>query len=153
MLDELTRAVETAPDRAALARELVRTKDDGRIKLYVIREALACRRARAALFGDGDYRPLETQGPLAEYALAFARVGNGTAALTVVPRLFARRGADGPPLGTTYWDDESRVLVPLEAGARLVNTLTGERLTVEGGGVRLADILSNFPVALLVTPD
>jgi maltooligosyltrehalose synthase len=45
------------------------------------------------------------------------------------------------------------VLVPLEAGARLVNTLTGERLTVEGGGVRLADILSNFPVALLVTPD
>ena len=69
------------------------------------------------------------------------------------PALVRRRGRDGPPLGTTYWDDESRVLVPLEAGARLVNTLTGERLTVEGGGVRLADILSNFPVALLVTPD
>jgi (1->4)-alpha-D-glucan 1-alpha-D-glucosylmutase len=153
MLDELTRTVETTPDRAAFARELVRTKDDGRIKLYVIREALACRRACAALSGDGHYRPLETQGPLAEHALAFARVGSGTAALTVVPRLLARRGADGPPLGTTYWGDESRVLVPPEAGARLVNVLTGERLAVEGGGLRLADVLSNFPVALLVTQD
>jgi (1->4)-alpha-D-glucan 1-alpha-D-glucosylmutase len=153
MLDELTRAVEAAPDRVALARELLKAKDDGRIKLYVIREALACRRARAGLFGDGDYRPLETQGPLAEHVLAFARVRNGAVALAVVPRLLARRGADEPPLGATYWGDESRVLVPLEAGTRLVNTLTGERLTVEGGGLRLADVLSNFPVALLVSQD
>src|SRR5262245_52379177 len=53
MLDELTKAAETAKDLAAFTRELVDGKDDGRVKLHLIRQALACRNAHATLFRDG----------------------------------------------------------------------------------------------------
>jgi (1->4)-alpha-D-glucan 1-alpha-D-glucosylmutase len=149
LLDELTRAAEMARDRAAFVHELVKSKEDGRVKLYVIREALAYRRAHAVLFRAGDYRPLGVEGPLSEHILAFARLTADAAALTIVPRLLARRGVEGLPLGRAYWGDETRVLIPLEAGRRFVNRLTGERLEVERGALPLASVFATFPVALL----
>ncbi len=151
MLDELIGATEQVSDRAAFAQELVKAKEDGRAKLYMIREALACRRAHAPLFRGGEYRPLETRGPLAEHILGFARVAKEAVALTIVPRLLARRGIEEPPLSKSYWGDESRLLVPPEAGPRLVNRLTGERLAVDRGALSLADVFASFPVALLVS--
>ncbi len=151
MLEELTRAVDTAPNLAAFAQDLVRRKEDGRLKLYLMRQALACRRAHATLFGDGDYRPLEARGPLAEHVLGFARVAKEAVALTIVPRLLARRGIEDAPLGERYWADETRLLVPPEAGPHLVNRLTGEQLAVDRGGLSLADVFASFPVALLVS--
>jgi (1->4)-alpha-D-glucan 1-alpha-D-glucosylmutase len=150
-LDELTGAMEQVSDRAAFAQELVKAKEDGRAKLYLIREALACRRAHAPLFREGEYRPLETEGPLAEHVLGFARVAKEAVALTIVPRLLARRGIGEPPLSETYWGDDVRLLVPSEAGPRLVNRLTGERLAVDRGVLLLAEIFRSFPAALLVT--
>ena len=67
-----------------------------------------------------------------------------------MPRLLARRGIEEPPLSETYWGNETRVLVPPEAGPRLVNPLTGERLAVNCGALSLADVFASFPVALLV---
>ena len=151
MLDELTRATAMGSDRAAFAQELMKTKEDGRGKLYVIREALACRRGHPALFNEGEYRPLEIQGPLAEHVLGFARLGKDAVALTIVPRLLARRGIEEPPLGLAYWGDETRVLVPVEAGPQLVNPLTGERLAVKRGTLPLARAFASFPVALLLS--
>jgi (1->4)-alpha-D-glucan 1-alpha-D-glucosylmutase len=150
LLEELTRAADTAPDRAAFAQELVAGKDDGRVKLYLIRQALACRHARATLFTDGEYRPLESRGPLAEHVLAFGRVAKEAVALTIVPRLLARAGFEQLPLGKSCWGDETRLLVPPEAGPSLVNQLTGERLAVDGGALLLAEVFTSFPVALLV---
>jgi len=150
MLGELTSAVDTVPDRAAFVQGLVNSREDGRLKLYLIRQALACRREYATLFRDGDYRPLEGRGPLVEHVVGFARVARDGVALTVVPRLLARRGIEEPPLGERYWGDETRVLVPPEAGPRLVNQLTGEHLAVDRGGLSLAAVFARFPVALLV---
>ena len=152
LLQELLTAIAGAADRAALAHELVKTKDDGRVKLYLIREALAFRRARRALFEQGDYRPLEARGVWAEHVCAFARVTGGEAALTIVPRLLARRGADGLPLGAEYWAD-TWLELPRELGGRFMNVLTGE--TIESGtageaaALPLAAALATFPVALL----
>ena len=150
MLEELTRPADTAAERAAFAQELVDRTDDGRVKLYLIRQALACRNAHATLFTDGEYKPLESRGPLAEHVLAFGRVAKGAIALTIVPRLLARRGVEQLPLGKSYWGDETRVLAPPEAGPWLVNPLTGERLTVDRGALLLAEVFMSFPVALLV---
>jgi (1->4)-alpha-D-glucan 1-alpha-D-glucosylmutase len=150
MLEELTNAVDAVPDRAAFAQGLVNSREDGRLKLYLIRQALACRRAHVTLFGDGDYRPLEGRGPLAEHVLGFARVATDAVALTIVPRLLARRGIEELPLGDRYWGNETRLLVPPEAGTRLVNQLTGEHLAVDHGGLALARVFASFPVALLV---
>jgi (1->4)-alpha-D-glucan 1-alpha-D-glucosylmutase len=150
LLEELMRAADTAPDRATFAQELVDGRDDGRVKLSLIRHALACRNAHATLFGDGEYRPLECRGPLAEHVLAFGRVAKKAIALTIVPRLLARRGSEQLSLGKSYWGDETKLLAPPEAGPRLVNPLTGERLTVDRGALLLAEVFTRLPVALLV---
>jgi (1->4)-alpha-D-glucan 1-alpha-D-glucosylmutase len=147
LLADLERALATT-DRASLAFELFKDKQDGRVKLYLVREALAFRRARPALFSSGEYRPLETRGALAEHLCAFARVADGAAALTVVPRLLARRGVESPPLGVEYWQDTALV-VPAELGARFVNVLTGERLEARGDALALGEAFAHFPVALL----
>ena len=80
----------------------------------------------------------------------YGRVAKGAIALTIVPRLLARRGVEQLPLGKSYWGDETRVLAPPEAGPWLVNPLTGERLTVDRGALLLAEVFMSFPVALLV---
>jgi maltooligosyltrehalose synthase len=88
---------------------------------------------------------------MADHVLGFARIAGREVALTIVPRLLARRGVEAPPLGAEYWGHEARVLVPPEAGARLVNRLTGERLVPAGGTLSLADVFAAFPVALIVS--
>src|SRR5437899_12893161 len=102
LLDDLVAEIENTHDLAALARSLIKSREDGRAKLYLIRQGLAFRRARAALFAHGEYRPLEARGPLAEHLCAFARVANDVVSLTVVPRHLAKRGIDHPPPGAAY---------------------------------------------------
>jgi (1->4)-alpha-D-glucan 1-alpha-D-glucosylmutase len=151
LLDELRTAMDAARDRAAFAHELVKSKEDGRVKLFLIHEGLAYRRARRALFEEGDYRPLEARGVWAEHVCAFARV-TANVAITVIPRLLARRGADGLPLGPDYWAD-TWVELPRELAGSFTNVLTGETVesTPAGEAVALpvAGALSAFPVALL----
>jgi maltooligosyltrehalose synthase len=142
-----------APDQAALARHLVDTKDDGRIKLYAIRQALRARRERAALFATGQYRALETAGPRRGHVCAFARVGAGMAAVTAVPRLLAAGGFPDPPLGAAAWGRESAVLVPPDVGRRFRNAFTGEWVEVDAGRVDLAAAFASFPVAVLLRDD
>jgi len=152
MLDELVTALGAAADRVAFAHELVKTKEDGRVKLYLIREGLAFRRARRVLFERGEYRPLEARGVWGEHVCAFARVDGGAAAVTVIPRLLARRGTEALPLGAEYWAD-TWLELPRELGGRFVNALTGERLETstagEAAALPLASALAAFPVALL----
>src|SRR5262245_51518327 len=150
LLGELERALAATSDRAGLAFDLFKHKDDGRVKLYLTREALAFRRAQPALFAAGDYRPLEARGPLAEHLCAFARVADAGAVLTVVPRLLARRGSEAPPLGPEYWKDTG-ITMPAEVGTWFVNALTGERWETRGDSLALGDVLAHFPVALLAS--
>jgi (1->4)-alpha-D-glucan 1-alpha-D-glucosylmutase len=152
LLDEVLMALGTGADRVAVVQELVKSKADGRVKLFVIHEGLAFRRNHRALFEAGAYRPLEVRGAYAEHVCAFARVAGSQAALTVVPRLLARRGVDAVPLGTEYWAD-TWLELPRELAGRFSNVLTGERLATapagEGVGLPLADIMATFPVGLL----
>jgi (1->4)-alpha-D-glucan 1-alpha-D-glucosylmutase len=148
LLEEVLTALAAGRDRAVFAEELVKSKADGRVKLFVIHQGLAFRRARRALFERGAYRPLEARGAYAEHVCAFARVADDDAALTVIPRLLARRGVDAPPLGLEYWAD-TRVELPRELTGRFTNVMTGERVEAGEGGLALADVLTAFPVGLL----
>jgi len=154
-LDDLVAEIENTHDLAALARSLIKSREDGRAKLYLIRQGLAFRQARAALFAHGEYRPLEARGPLAEHLCAFARVANDVVSLTVVPRHLAKRGIDDPPLGAEYWAD-TWIALPDDLGARFSNVLTREpveaHLTAQGRGLMLGSVLQSFPVALLEAP-
>jgi (1->4)-alpha-D-glucan 1-alpha-D-glucosylmutase len=146
LLDELRAELAAGADRRTLAEQLLKSWEDGRVKLYVIHQGLAARRAHRALFERGEYRPLEAAGPLAEHVCAYARVAGGAAAVTVVPRLLARRGGDEAPLGTAYWADTA---LPAPGPLPLVNAFTGERVEPEDGRLPVGRVLARFPVALL----
>ena len=148
-----------ATNRAALVGELAEQMNDGRVKLYLTRCALAFRTRHAALFSEGDYQPLAATGSRADYVCAFARTAGGETAIVVTPRLVAglTDGVERLPVGAEVWGDTWLPLPDARAGDRLRNVLTGEdvAVTARAGavGVSLADVLSRFPVALLAGAD
>ena len=102
MLAALDRLV--ARPTAAGVRELLRSWPDGRITLYVTRQALAARKRWPSLFNDGRYQPLEAAGEQAGHVVAFARGDDRQFALVVVPRLVAQLSpAARAPLGRRTW--------------------------------------------------
>lgn len=126
---------------------------DGRVKQQLIRAVLAQRRAHAALFTDGAYRPMEATGTLAAHVLAFARTLEGDVCIAVATRLAARL-ADPvlPRIPTQCWDDTAlHVGALMETGADgpWTDVLTGHVVTASQGWLRLHDVLAVLPVALL----
>jgi (1->4)-alpha-D-glucan 1-alpha-D-glucosylmutase len=150
ILAELDAEVAAASDLPALARRLVEAREDGRIKLHVVRRALSARHRHGALFAAGDYQPLEAAGPRAEHVCAYARTRGAESAITIVPRLLAAGGFPDPPLGSAAWGAGSHVLIPAHEGRRFRNAFTGESLRPESGRLDLASVFASFPVALLI---
>ncbi|MBG6237893.1 (1-_4)-alpha-D-glucan 1-alpha-D-glucosylmutase [Mycetocola sp. CAN_C7] len=109
--------------------------DTGAAKLLVTSRALRLRRDHADWFSR--YLPVPAYGAQADHVVAFDRGG----AITVATRL---------PLGLEAvggWGDTTLEI----AGRSWVDVLTGERCS--GGSVKLADLLSTYPVALLVADE
>ncbi|MDZ7700368.1 MAG: malto-oligosyltrehalose synthase [Deltaproteobacteria bacterium] len=117
--------------------EIMTRMDEGLPKLWVIRQTLHLRRSRPKPFGPtGSYRPLYAQGGRADHVVAFIR---GGLVLSVTPRLIMGLNGD--------WSDTK---LDLPEG-RWHNILTGDEVT--GGPVGLQELLSRFPVGLLVQGD
>ena len=155
--------------RADLARALVDSKADGRIKLYLTHRALRFRRDHAELFRAGSYVPLEALGDAGEHIVAFARAlaapspasgARGTSVpgeetLAIAPRLLAKRlrDADALPLGVAAWGDTLLALPHATPGRHYRDIFTDRTHPVierDGTiGLPLADLLEHFPVALL----
>jgi (1->4)-alpha-D-glucan 1-alpha-D-glucosylmutase len=153
MLNELGTAIAQTGDLSALARSLVDSKEDGRIKLFLTMQGLRYRRQHPTLFLAGAYHPLDADGPRKEHLLAFARRTESHMAVAVAPRFLARLDHDGPPLGRAVWQ-RTWLLLPAEwRGHRYRNVLTGEVVPVsshEGRPALPVDaVLSSFPAALL----
>jgi (1->4)-alpha-D-glucan 1-alpha-D-glucosylmutase len=163
MLDELQRSPLGTPisdwrpqGLAALARELVATKEDGRVKLYVIYRGLQCRRDYGGLFTQGDYTPAHALGSRSENVFAFVRRLEDRWAIAVAPRLQTQLmpSPGDLPLGPEVWQDSALVLPGFSPHDRCRNVFTGElHDLIEWDGravIPLADVFANFPVALLV---
>ena len=109
--------------------------DDGRAKLWVTSTALRLRRDHPELFTG--YTPLSAAGEAADHVLGFARGG----AITVATRLPVGLAARGG------WGETTLVL----PDGSWTNALGTGRFG--GGQVRVADLLADLPVALLVKED
>jgi (1->4)-alpha-D-glucan 1-alpha-D-glucosylmutase len=136
-----------------LVSELLRTWQNGTVKLYVTAKALGFRRNHGALFLEGDYLPLEASGALKEHVCAFARLHKDAWAVAIVPRMVAGLIAPGEfPVGQSVWG-RSAVSLPSAAPAEWLNLLTGEGLktlrVTKGRALLLGDVFRSFPVALL----
>ncbi len=155
LLAELREALGKAgAQRADLARELIEKKEDGRVKLYVISQALGCLRDNPGLFSAGEYVPLEAIGG-AGHVFAFLRRRGGRTALVVLPRLLTELvpQTGDLPLGRQVWWDGLLPIPDLEPGRRFRNLFTGEILTPKDGRLPLAEVFATFPVALCLAQD
>jgi (1->4)-alpha-D-glucan 1-alpha-D-glucosylmutase len=118
---------------------------DGRAKLHVIHQGLAVRKSHAAAFHGGRYTGLYADAGYEENVIAFSLAAASRTIVAVAPRLFSRKMEEGlAPIGQAFWAD-SRLVLP-EGAYVDVMTQRGHN----GGAVPLADLLAEFPVALLV---
>ncbi|MCK6068358.1 MULTISPECIES: malto-oligosyltrehalose synthase [Microbacterium] len=144
LVDPDNRRAVDFPARAAMLADLDAGFDRGELpdvdatgaaKLLLTSRTLRLRRDRPDLFTR--YTPLTVVGEASAHAVAFDR-GGAQAVATRLPLGLARRGG---------WGDTA--LLRRETPA--VDVLTGRRY--EGGVIPLADLLSTYPVALLVPED
>ncbi|MEV7396998.1 malto-oligosyltrehalose synthase [Aeromicrobium sp. NPDC092404] len=125
-----------------LRREMLARFDEGLVpdldvsgatKLFVVNRALTLRRDRPELF-EG-YRPLRAEGSAADHALAYARSEDLVVVGTRLPVGLERDGG---------WGDTTVTLTEGE----WTDVITGS--SVDAGAIEVAELLSRFPVALLV---
>ncbi len=144
------------PERA---RTLVGNWQDGRAKLWLIRQTLQFRREHATLFAEGDFLPAQVRGPMSEKVAAFFRRHKNEWALTVVPRWQAalRHLADEATPNQPCWTSESfsetTIVLPSEARRSWSSVLTPAKTqaleSTTESVLNVRDLLSDFPVALL----
>jgi (1->4)-alpha-D-glucan 1-alpha-D-glucosylmutase len=144
MLRELD---EASMPRRKLACDLIRNKEDGRVKLYVTAQALRLRRDHPGLFSTGEYLPVEAAGAMREHVFSFARRHGDEIAVAVVPRLVTRlaAGPEGLPLGGV-WQDTRLSLPEVDRRMHWRNIFTGRDVSE----LRLSEVFADFPVALLM---
>lgn len=154
---------ELGPNEKSLrpvARFMATHPRDGRIKLFLTWRTLQFRRRHVDLFDRGQYIPLAAVGSKANHVCALAWRLSGQSdpsdrvALAVAPRLLARLTPAGngdrpmPPLGEAVWQDTALDVSSLPQ-TPLLDILTGQTVAPQRGCLRLADLLADFPVALL----
>ncbi len=140
-------------DRTELARELIGSRADGRVKLYVVSRALRCRRDHAGLFTEGEYVAAGASEPFTDNVCAFMRRRWRAAALAVVPRLLRRVVGPGElPLGAAWRDGV--LFLPPDAPRRWRDVFSGAVLdSTERDGrpvLAVAEAFATFPLALLL---
>ncbi|HAX78272.1 MAG TPA: malto-oligosyltrehalose synthase [Cyanobacteria bacterium UBA11372] len=132
--------------------ELLSSKEDGRIKLFLTHKVLQARKENLAVFEQGDYQPLDVVGKYRDCVVAFARSFGDKMAIAVAPRFFTTFVKPGElPLGEQVWAD-TKLLMPQGVESTWRDAITNQ--TVSGGDrVAIAQILQHFPVALLISQD
>jgi len=136
-LNELARA----PDWAALAESW----PDGRLKLALTAHLLALRNEFAALFAEGEYRPIEVTGRHRNHVVAFARISGGDAIVVAAGRVFAPFTENGQRWPRAQDWDAELVLDGLSAAQ---DALKGETFSPEPT-VPVARLFTHLPVAIL----
>ncbi len=141
---------DTKTDVLRLIQELLNHKQDGRIKLFLVKQALNLRNQYASVFEQGSYIPLEVTGQLKNHIIAFARKAGETTIVTIAPRfLTSLITLDQNPLGESIWLDTA-VKLPFDGSFQWRNAITNQ--TVQSSHqILIADALAHFPVALLVS--
>ncbi len=155
LLADLTRTLAVPTNRLQVFQDLFRQRVDGRIKLFIMAEALRFRRDHPALFRSGGYVPLEAQGLRSRHVFAFARVQGPDALLCVVPRFLAQLVPDVTvdPLGDAVWKDSWLTMADWGRGAQFRDIFTGNMLRTANRHDRsilpLGEIFLHAPIAWL----
>ena len=127
-----------------LIEELIATKENGKIKLFLTHQLLTARKKYSELFQNGDYQELEVTGEHQDSIIAFSRNYGDKTIVAIAPRFLTGIIKPGQlPLGMEVWSDTSLKL----ANKDWHNLIDGQAIT---GEIAVGKILQNFPVALLI---
>jgi (1->4)-alpha-D-glucan 1-alpha-D-glucosylmutase len=151
LLDEIEGGASGDPEsRSRYLAGLAASPEDGRLKLHVVRAALAARHQRPAAFRSATYVPLEATGGSADRLIAFGRGDGAERLVAAVPRLVAGHVLPGgSPMDEVLWQD-TRLPIPEGWPQRWTCALTGRALEAGSGGLRVSELFRVLPVTLLL---
>jgi (1->4)-alpha-D-glucan 1-alpha-D-glucosylmutase len=131
-----------------LTAELLNTKTDGRIKLFLIWKALKVKAENKTLFQKGAYKLLQVEGKHKENVIAFARSYDTEFMITIVPRFLTQIISENQlPIGKQWQDTH---ITSDFNPANWINCITDQQLHAQKK-IYISDALSDFPVCLLKT--
>lgn len=137
-----------AGEPSLLIDELKATREDGRIKMFLIYKALDARIRYRKVIETGNYIPLETAGEYKDHIIAFAWEHRPVWIITIAPRLLTSIVQEGVyPLGRDIWGD-THIILPEDAPATFKEEITG-MVSECGKLIFIGDLLKLFPCALL----
>ncbi len=136
-------------------KELLANPQNGHLKLWTTTMALNFRKRHSSLFLDGEFVPIETEGPRSPHVCAFGRMKNGHVAVIVIPRFISNLCQEPAqwPIGKEIWEDTSLRLPQEMPGGLFTDIFTGETVTStqqrEKDLLPIEKALQHFPIALL----
>lgn len=137
-------------DILKLIEELIVTREDARIKLFLIAKVLEARKQYEQVFQEGNYQPLEAIGKFKDRVVAFARTYGDRTIVTVAPRFLTTLiQPEEMPLGEEVWGDTSLEFAG-EIPSVWKNAIT-EQMIKTDGKLAIGEALKIFPVALLIS--
>jgi len=117
-------------------RELVGSREDGRIKMYLLWKLLHLRRENSDLFLNGDYMLLRVQGPRERNLVAYLRRREGKIACVIAGRFFSEwpEEQSGDEAREAFWKGTTVALPQDFAGSSLRDVLSETDVKVENAG-------------------
>jgi len=156
LLQQIETASQVPKERLAeFSQELAGNMQDGRIKMYVTSKMLRLRNESPEIFRTGEYTPLQTVGENAQHVIALTRRLGDSRVLAIVPRLSAQLAGSQLrlPTGAKVWG-ETAIQLQDWTETSFRNVFTGEEVPLDRAGnigvLKVASVLSEFPVAILV---
>ena len=130
--------------------EVVATWRDGRIKQRLMASVFAMRKKIPSLFSSGSYLPIAVSGPQAGCVVAFARIRERDATITVTCKCVGRTMADESiAIQRSFWQDTC-LIIPQPLRMPFMDAFTARQSSVLAETVELGAIFDRLPVAFLV---
>lgn len=138
--------------RAGYIKKILDTPQDGRIKLFLIRQLCSLRHKYSDLFAKGTYVPCKVGGEHRRSLIAFLRTLGEQAVLVAVPRMATRLVKEGQmPLGDDIWKNTEVLLPALYREREWENAIVSGEAAVSGfGPLKAGRLFAEFPVAVIV---
>jgi (1->4)-alpha-D-glucan 1-alpha-D-glucosylmutase len=131
--------------------ELVKSRRDGRLKLFITGTLLNLSREHKRVFESGEYIPVKTEGSAADHVVAYIRSSNDRHVLVVTPRLAYRLAASKATTvdDRAIWLGTSLELPGDMADVHWTDAFTGEAFDGSPGAVE--KLFVSMPLAVLVS--
>jgi (1->4)-alpha-D-glucan 1-alpha-D-glucosylmutase len=136
-------------DELSSITQLLKNKEDGRIKLFLTHKILQARKENLAVFQNGNYQPLTVTGKLSNHIIAFARTDGEQTAIAIAPRFLTQLIQPGQlPLGEAVWAD---TVIQLPGAVSVWQDAITTQTIQANGTLLVSEALRHFPVALLTS--